>query len=907
MRGCRVALTLLVAAAGLVVPEGPRASAAVTPAREVIALVVEGVGFGHGRGMSQWGAYGRAVNGRQSWQTILNAYYGGTTLGSVATSSRIRVRLEGHDGDPTVGVVSTTRRAMWRGVGYMALQARATSTPNRYNIYSSSSFACPGATTSGWTLRAANVAGPVTFTTTMSEVSAPANQVLGLCHNDRSVTHYRGTIQLTRDSAGNRRVVNNALVESYLRGVVSREVSTSWGNAGGGAGMNALRAQAVAARSYALSQNRYSGAGGYATTCDSTACQLYGGAARRATITSPVATGGTCEGGNITFECANTNRAILDTAGRVRRWPDGRVVATEFSASNGPRTAGGVFPAIDDPYDNVPANPNHRWTRIIDGDLVGAAYGLGALSAAATEPDPATSFSGVWDNRVRLTGDNGTVVIGGWNFRGAFGLPSPGFVVRPVTRDVVSTNSMRMIGDFVGLSLSESSAAELPALLDGVFRTSAYDARSNRCTSGCTVSGVSAAASVPYGTDVVVVELGYNSPNTDFGARIDAVMRALHARQVERVVWVNLSERSGRAAYVAANQALNAARSRWADLYIIDWRTYSAGTAGNRNRWFAANGLQLTATGQAEMARYIRAQLLPRASFIVSSSLFARDQATGRWSVYSVNAWAMRQRYTGTWSTSYNFVVAGDFDRDGAVDDVLAWSRSATTYTIYRMSNYVPIMRTTGTFPAGYDDAIVGDFDSDGFVNDVLLWDKNTGNYRIYSTAGFVPTLRFASTFPTIYDSITIGDFDGDRRLDDAVVWDRDFGAWVLRSFYQFRSTVRSNATFPRGYDVALNGDLDQDTGHDDLILIDFQTGTAITYSWYAGRPTFRSTVTFSSTFDAAVVADLDDDRNHNETLLFDKDSRGWHIYTWTAFRPTLARAATWPLAYDQLVEGVFG
>ena len=233
--------------------------------------------------------------------------------------------------------------------------------------------------------------------------------MLGLCANDGSVTHYRGRIQLTRDSAGNRRVVNDVPVEAYLRGVVPREVSTSWGNAGGGAGMNALRAQAVAARSYALSQNRYAASGGYATTCDTTACQVYGGAARRASPTAATSSGGTCESGNATFECANTNRAIAETAGRVRRSSSGAIVATEFSASNGPRTAGGTFPAINDPFDDVPQNPNHRWTRIVDGDVVAAAYGLGTLTAASTEADPATPFTGVWDNRVRLTGTGGTV------------------------------------------------------------------------------------------------------------------------------------------------------------------------------------------------------------------------------------------------------------------------------------------------------------------------------------------------------------------------------------------------------------------------------------------------------------------------------------------------------------------
>jgi peptidoglycan hydrolase-like amidase len=900
-------LLLVVLTTMFLVPSVPPAVAAVSPQREVIALVVEGVGFGHGRGMSQWGAYGRAVNGRQSWQQILNAYYGGTTLGSVATSSRIRVHLMGHDGDSTVGVVSTTRRAMWRGVGYMSLQARATATPNRYNVYTSSRFACPGTTTSGWSLVASNVVGPVTFTTTVSEVSGPANQVLGLCHNDGSVTHYRGTLQLTRDSAGNRRVVNDVLVETYLRGVVSREVSTSWGNAGGGAGMNALRAQAVAARSYALSQNRYANSGRFATTCDSTACQLYGGAGRRAAITSPIASNGTCESGNISFECANTNRAIGDTGGRVRRWPDGRIVSTEFSASNGPRTAGGVFPAINDPYDDVPTNPNHRWTRILDGDAVGGAYGLGALSAATTEADPATPYSGVWDNRVRLTGDNGTAVISGWNFRGTHGLPSPGFTIRAVTRDVVGFNSMALIGDVVGLSVSETPNAELPALLDGVFGPTHYDSVPGRCTSGCTVSGVAAASTVPYGTDLVVVILGYNLPTSGFAARIDAVMRALHARQVERVVWVNLPERSGRPDYIAANQALDAARSRWVDLYIVDWRAHSAGSAGNRVRWFAPGGAKLSATGQAEMARLIRTQLLPRASFRVGSSIFARDQATGKWSVFSVNRWSMRERYTGTWGTDYDFVVSGDFDRDRGVDDVLVWNRAATVYDVYRMSNYVPILRTRGNFPANYDDAVVGDFDSDGYVNDVLLWRHATGDFRIYSMANFVPTLRRQSTLPTIYDGIVVGDFDADRRVDDAFYWDRDTGAWVVRSFYQFGSLARSGGTLPLGYDSAHWGDLDQDGGRDDLVLIDFLTGTSIGYSWYAHRPTFRATVQFSSTFDVATIADLDDDGDHNELLLFDQASRGWHIYTWGLFKPTLARAGTWPVSYDVLVEGAFG
>ena len=61
-------------------------------ANEIVAVVVDGVGNGHGRGLSQWGSYGWAVNYGWDWTQILDHYYGGTTMGD-APNSRITVRL----------------------------------------------------------------------------------------------------------------------------------------------------------------------------------------------------------------------------------------------------------------------------------------------------------------------------------------------------------------------------------------------------------------------------------------------------------------------------------------------------------------------------------------------------------------------------------------------------------------------------------------------------------------------------------------------------------------------------------------------------------------------------------------------------------------------------------------------
>ena len=330
----------------------------------------------------------------------------------MATASRVRVRLVAHDGDATVGVISTSRTAMWgSATGYAAMQARATATANRYDIWAAIDGGLPGGDDDRMDTRRRQRRRPghVRDDGRTSRPAPPATCSGCAPTTARSPTTAGGSSS-PADSAGNRRVVNDVPVEGYLRGVVPREVSTSWGNAGGGAGMNALRAQAVAARSYALSQNRYAGSGGYATTCDTHGVP---GLRRRR---PPLQRRPRRRPAAARARAATPRSSAPTPTGRSPRRPDGSgarraapIVSTEFSASNGPRTAGGTFPAINDPFDDVPQNPNHRWTRIVDGDLVAAAYGLGTLTAATTEPDPATPFVGVWDNRVRLTGTGGTV------------------------------------------------------------------------------------------------------------------------------------------------------------------------------------------------------------------------------------------------------------------------------------------------------------------------------------------------------------------------------------------------------------------------------------------------------------------------------------------------------------------
>ena len=70
-------------------------------ARAGTALIVTGHGWGHGVGMSQWGAYGYALHGWK-YRRILSHYYPGTTMGHVG-ESRVRVLLAQGASSVTVG------------------------------------------------------------------------------------------------------------------------------------------------------------------------------------------------------------------------------------------------------------------------------------------------------------------------------------------------------------------------------------------------------------------------------------------------------------------------------------------------------------------------------------------------------------------------------------------------------------------------------------------------------------------------------------------------------------------------------------------------------------------------------------------------------------------------------------
>ena len=185
------------------------------PAGSGALFVITGHGWGHGVGMSQYGAYGYAQHG-WTYAKILAHYYPGTKLGKTATTS-IRVLLA--DKQKTVKISSTVPFTVTDGNG-----ARHTLAAGTFSIGTALQLPVDGG-------------APQPLTAPLTFAPGPGGPLtLGRA--------YRGRILLDVVD-GKLRAINIVPLEQYLDGVVPAEMPSSWLP-------NALDAQAVASRSYAL-------------------------------------------------------------------------------------------------------------------------------------------------------------------------------------------------------------------------------------------------------------------------------------------------------------------------------------------------------------------------------------------------------------------------------------------------------------------------------------------------------------------------------------------------------------------------------------------------------------------------------------------------------------------------------
>ncbi len=302
------------------------------PADAASRLIVRGGGFGHGVGMSQYGAYGFAQHGKDH-AFILAHYYTGTQLATLDGNTESRILLRNG------GRISFSGASAVAGAGGRKLDPAQTYTGNR-------------ALGGSIVLTTARGRGLGTYKAPLRISGSPAGVLVrGRAQNDVTDGRYRGDLEL-RPAALGVAAINVAALEDYVRGVVAGEMPSGWP-------AEALQAQAVAARTYAITTSK--DGNGFDQYAD-TRSQMYLG---------------------ISGEQPTTNAAVTATAGQVVAY-EGKPIVTYYFSTSGGQTENvensflGAEPepwlvSVDDPFDDT--SPRHRWQRRMTLRSAGARLG----------------------------------------------------------------------------------------------------------------------------------------------------------------------------------------------------------------------------------------------------------------------------------------------------------------------------------------------------------------------------------------------------------------------------------------------------------------------------------------------------------------------------------------------------
>ncbi len=513
-------------------PVGARASA---PARVPSTFVLNGGGWGHGVGMSQYGAQAQALAGRTAAQ-ILGHYYTGTKLATVPDRTDIRVQVLG--GVPsatvTVGPVDELGGRFLVTRGKRTLRGRA---GDVLTLRAGSGGVTAALTHAGTTTTMTGGTVVVRWQGTR-DLPGPAS-VAAVAGSGG--TYRWGRLEATR-VGGKLTLVNVVrLHDEYLNGIA--EVPASWAPA-------ALQAQAIAARTYAIKAM----SGGVSAAC---ACHVYD------SVRSQVFRGWEREAGAGGSRWAAAVRATAPSRGTGRVVTHaGRPIDAVYFSSDGGATENSedvwtarvpYLRSVPDPWSAGGGNPLARWTRTRSQAQVAAAFGLPDVAAL----DLTDRTAGGSVRTAVATSSAGTVArLTGRTFIARLSLPAR-WLARPATRVADGTGPAE--GWATALAAARTATPSGPRALAGTPVT-AVVAGAGR--SGATVDAAVAAPLARHlGVPLQLV------PPTGVPAAVKAF---LVARRVTRVVVVGGTDNVPAAVVAelaAANAGLTVTRVAGADRY----------------------------------------------------------------------------------------------------------------------------------------------------------------------------------------------------------------------------------------------------------------------------------------------------------------------------------------------------
>lgn len=371
---------------------------AVAPA----SFTVVGAGYGHGVGMSQYGAYGMALDGAGP-TTILQHYYTGATLARTATKQLVRVQVR--TGTSATTITSASGKARIRVNGTVVTEVAA-GTPVTIAPVSGKLRVTVGART--WTTSSTTSRVHVEWQNTRYWTGSTSADVTVKVSGADADAYRWGRLEVSNLSGSVNVVDVVQLGDEYLYGLA--EVPSSWP-------ANALRAQVVAARSYA-----WADLGSVSSGCD---CHLYDDTRDQVfrgwdKVAEPYYGARWKSAVDATISAEGSS--VLTTAGGTR-------IKAFFFSSSGGRTENSedVWSAalpyarsVDDRWSKDPdVNPNWRWTATVSQASMRSAFGLPDVATVAVVSRTAGGSADV----VRATSTSGaTASMSGQSFRSRFGL-----------------------------------------------------------------------------------------------------------------------------------------------------------------------------------------------------------------------------------------------------------------------------------------------------------------------------------------------------------------------------------------------------------------------------------------------------------------------------------------------------
>lgn len=378
-----------------------------------------GSGWGHGVGMSQYGAYGMALNGYFASQ-ILNHYYSDTTVEDFSTTSAA-LFLSSEPSPLWVGLMQNQTSIQFTVSGGSASLCQGWGAESDCSLTANGGQTWRYHTTSNGLCRFERVSPNNPLAGEPRACDGSIRRNAGASITVGGYTYSWGVLRLREvplSSPTRFHVSLQTAIEPYIKGI--HEVFASWPS-------QALRAQAIASRSYVLANASARGPQGSFTSSVRRSCWCHLYDDTRSQVFK----------GDYMYGFPNWQNAVSSTAEKVVAYGS-TLVSAFYSSSSGGKTEnvedvwGGTprpwLVSVDDHWAHIDAvaNPRSHWALSFASDTVAAKVGLDELTSVNTSH---RSSGGVDEVTFlgKKSGMTATVVRSGDWVRSAFGLYSQYF------------------------------------------------------------------------------------------------------------------------------------------------------------------------------------------------------------------------------------------------------------------------------------------------------------------------------------------------------------------------------------------------------------------------------------------------------------------------------------------------